>query len=64
MTVTTKEYNIKTNTAELWNYVLDHDRVISSHLLISVPVAPWADRHEVMGCLIQYALDTGKWRND
>lgn len=61
MTITTKEFNVKTNTAELWNYTLKGDRVISSYLLMSVPVAPWADRKEVMIALMDYAMDTGAW---
>ena len=61
MTITTKEYNVKNNTAELWNYVLENGQVKSSSLLMSVPFPAWADRHEVMGCLIDYALDKGVW---
>ena len=61
MTITTKEYNVKNNTAELWNYVLENGQVKSSSLLMSVPFPAWADRHEVMACLIDYALDQGVW---
>ena len=61
MTITMKEYNVKNNTADLWNYDLENGQVKASRLLMSVPFPAWADRGEVMGCLIDHAMACGVW---
>lgn len=63
MTISRVEFNTKTETAEIWNYFLnDADKaIIKSEMMMSCPVAPWADRHAISGAMISLALDGNRW---
>ena len=55
------EINVKTNTAEIWNYTYENGNIIESHKTMSMPIAPWADRHDITGAMITLALAKNIW---
>ena len=63
MTISKTEFNTMTETAEIWNYHMTENGrgIISSELVLSIPVAPWADKYAVMDEAICLALNSKRW---
>ena len=55
------EINIRTNTAEIWNYTSENGNITESHKTMSMPIAPWADSYEITGEMIALALTKNIW---
>ena len=55
------EFNVKTKTAEIWNYTCENGNITESHKTMAMPCAPWADKHDVSEAMMSLAIDKEIW---